>query len=204
VAGAYQGLYEELQEVPRGPAKMAVEGACWYDRHVEGLPAPTGDDQYGRFGEPGLHGFIRWVGELFSVKTPELRRQTIVAAMYGTWVKNEPEARKFWAEVARGGEEFAEAAPSTVLDAWLKAMVEKRGAKNELKPASLASTRVVSTPGTLIVRESRFRPSSTTPRKASTTFTNSLASKGSLPGPVHCGPAYSLWASDDARQHGRV
>jgi hypothetical protein len=57
--------------------------------------------------------------------------------MYGTWVKNEREARKFWVEVARGGEEFAENAPSTVLDAWLKAMVEKRGAKNELKPANL-------------------------------------------------------------------
>ena len=52
VASAYQGLYEELHEVPKGPAKMAVEGACWYDRNVEGLPAPTGDDQYVRFGEP--------------------------------------------------------------------------------------------------------------------------------------------------------
>jgi hypothetical protein len=28
-------------------------------------------------------------------------------------------------------------APSTVLDAWLKAMVEKRGSNNELKPANL-------------------------------------------------------------------
>lgn len=137
VASAYQGLYEELHDVPKGPAKMAVEGACWYDRYVEGLPAPTADDQYVRFGEPGLLEFIRWVGELFSIKTPELRRQTIVAAMYGTWVKNEREARKFWGEVARGGEEFAENAPSTVLDVWLKAMVEKRGAKNELKPGNL-------------------------------------------------------------------
>src|SRR5262249_41353989 len=72
VAGAYQGLYEELHDVPRGPAKMAVEGACWYDRHVEGLPSVSGDDQYVRFGEPGLHGFIRWVGdEVLSIKTPE-------------------------------------------------------------------------------------------------------------------------------------
>lgn len=115
---------------------MAVEGACWYDRHVEGLPLVSGDDQYVRFGEPGLHGFIRWVGELLSIKTPELRRQTIVAAMYGTLVKNEKEARKFWEEVGRGGEEYADNAPTTVLDAWLKAMAEKRG-KNELKPANL-------------------------------------------------------------------
>ena len=42
-----------------------------------------------------------------------------------------------FSEVARGGEEFVENAPSTVLDVWLKAMVEKRGAKNELKPANL-------------------------------------------------------------------
>ena len=68
VAGAYQGLYEELHDVPRGPAKMAVEGACWYDRNIEGLPPVSGDDQYIRFGEPGLHGFIRWVGELFTIR----------------------------------------------------------------------------------------------------------------------------------------
>ena len=136
VAGAYQGLYEELHNVPRGPAKMAIEGACWYDRHVEGLPPVSGDDQYVRFGEPGLHGFIGWVGELLSIKTPELRRPTIVAAMYGTWIKNEREARKFWEEVARGGEEYADNAPTTVLDSWLKGMAEKRG-KAELKPANL-------------------------------------------------------------------
>jgi hypothetical protein len=106
VASAYQGLYDELHDVPKGPAKMAVEGACWFDRHVEGLPPVSGDDQYIRFGEPGLHGFIRWVGELLSIKTPELRRQTIVAAMYATWIKNGREARKFWEEVARGGEEL--------------------------------------------------------------------------------------------------
>jgi len=137
VASAYQGLYEGLHDVPKGPAKMAVEGACWYDRNIEGLPPVSGDDQYIRFGEPGLHGFIRFVGELFTIKTPELRRQTIVAAMYGTFTKNEAEARKFWAEVARGGEEYAENAPSTILDAWLKAMAEKRGAKTEVKPANL-------------------------------------------------------------------
>jgi hypothetical protein len=136
VAGAYQGLYEELHDVPRGPAKMAVEGACWYDRNVEGLPPVSGDDQYIRFSEPGLHEFIRWVGGLLSIKTPELRRQTIVAAVYGTWLKNEREARKFWEEVARGGEEYTDTAPTTVLDAWLKAMAEKRG-RAELKPANL-------------------------------------------------------------------
>jgi hypothetical protein len=136
VAGAYQALYEELHGVPKKSAKMAIEGICWYDRNVEGLPPVSGDDQYVRFGEPGLHGFVRWIGELFSIKTRELQRPTIVAAMYGTWTKNEREARKFWDEVARGGQEYADNASSTVLDAWLKAMAEKRG-EAELKPANL-------------------------------------------------------------------
>ena len=57
-------------------------------------------------------------------------------------MKNEAEARKFWAEVARGGEEYAENAPSTILDAWLKAMAEKRGAKTEVKPANLYQASV--------------------------------------------------------------
>jgi hypothetical protein len=72
VASAYQGLYEELHDVPKGPAKLAVEGACWYDRYVEGLPAPTADDQYIRFGEPGLLEFIRW---LFGLLTSSAEAQ---------------------------------------------------------------------------------------------------------------------------------
>lgn len=97
MSGAYQGLYTDLAGVPRGAAKLAVEGVAWYDKNVEGLPAPKGDDVYTLFGKTGLHSFIRWVGEdIFTIKTPELKRQTIVAAMYGTFDKNEAEARKFW------------------------------------------------------------------------------------------------------------
>jgi hypothetical protein len=102
VSGAYQGLYPDLRDVHRAAAKLAVEGAAWYEKKVEGLPARSGDDVYTLFGKKSLHKFIKWIGEVFSVKTPELRRQTIVAAMYGTFDKNETEARKFWTEVSRG------------------------------------------------------------------------------------------------------
>jgi hypothetical protein len=95
VSGAYQGLYADLEEVSRGAAKLAVEGVAWFDRHIEGLPAPKGDDVYTLFGKTALHPFIKWVGEIFSIKTPELKRQTIVSAMYGTFEKNEADARKF-------------------------------------------------------------------------------------------------------------
>src|SRR6266702_3490553 len=76
VSGAYQGLYDDLRDVARGAAKIAVEGVAWYDRHIEGLPAPSGDDVYTLFGQANLHSYIRWIGELFSIKTPELYRQT--------------------------------------------------------------------------------------------------------------------------------
>jgi hypothetical protein len=135
VAGAYQGLYDELKDVPRGAAKLAVEGANWFRRAVDGLPAASGDEVYSLFGEAGLHGFIRWLGDLFSVKTPELRRTTIVGAMYGTFTANEDEARKFWREVSRGGVEFEENHPTTVLDAFYKSAIEDKR-KVDLKPGN--------------------------------------------------------------------
>ena len=58
VSGAYQGLYTDLAGVARGAAKLAVEGVAWYDKNVEGLPAPKGDDVYtlfGKTGAPPLH-----------------------------------------------------------------------------------------------------------------------------------------------------
>jgi hypothetical protein len=135
VSGAYQGLYEDLHDVPRPLAKFAAEGVAYYRTKVEGLPAPSGDDRYSLFGETGLHGFVRWVGELITIKTPELKRITIVAAMFATFVKNESEARKFWAAVARGGVEYEDNHPTTVLDAWLKASMENKSQKRDLKPA---------------------------------------------------------------------
>jgi hypothetical protein len=37
--------------------------------------------------------------------------------------------------VARGGDEFNETAPATVLDAWLKAAIEERRLRESLDPA---------------------------------------------------------------------
>jgi hypothetical protein len=141
VSGAYQGLYPELRDIPRGAAKLAVEGAAWYEKKVEGLPAPSGDDVYTLFGKKSLHKFIKWIGEVFSVKTPELRRQTIVAAMYGTFEKNETEARRFWTEVSRGGVEYEDNHPTTVLDTFLKSVFEEKK-KWDLHPANLYQASV--------------------------------------------------------------
>jgi hypothetical protein len=133
VSGAYQGLYQPLQNVPRPSAKLAVEGVAYWQKHVEGISAKQGDDVYTLMGHTALHPFIQWIGDLFTIKTPELKRVPIVAAMYATFDKNDQDARKFWQDVARGGREYEDNHPATVLDAWLKALKEN-GRAEKLKP----------------------------------------------------------------------
>lgn len=131
VAGAYQGLNEKLRDVPRASAKLAVEGVSWYRRHILGVNKNlTGDDIFVQFAEQGLETFIIWVGEIFTIKTPEMKRKEIVAAMYACFADgNEQEARNFWAEVARGGKEYDDNHPTTVLDAWFKRIKEEKDDK---------------------------------------------------------------------------
>ena len=132
VSGAYQGLISALTPVPKPIAKLGIEAINYYKRAVAGEPALTGDDMYEAFNQPALHPFLLWLGELFSIKTPELKRAQFVAAMYATFITNEEEAKKFWDQVARGGVEFEDNAPATVLDNWLKAI--KEGEIDDLKP----------------------------------------------------------------------
>ena len=129
VSGAYQGLYPALHDVPRDAAKLAIEGVTWYRRTIEGLPSATGDDQYALFAETGLHGFIQWIGELFSIKTPELKKPQVVSAIYATFIMNEVDAREFWEHVARGGVEYQESHPASMLSDWL--LKAKKGEMKE-------------------------------------------------------------------------
>ncbi len=142
VCGAYQGLYEDLRGVPVDIAKLAVEGVNWARKffdNPEGLPDYKGDDVGILFGETTLHSFVRWVGlDIFSSKTPELKRREIVAAMYVTFKAEnlQDEAREFWIEVARGGKEFEPKAPSTILDGELKEFYETKEGCGDQKPAN--------------------------------------------------------------------
>lgn len=131
VSGAYQGLYEAISDTPRIPAKLAVEGVAWYRRVVEGAPAPTGDDRYSLFGEAGLHSFIQYAGDTIGMKQPEMRKDTLLAAMYATFNMNEDEARDFWLHVSRGGVEYEPEHPATVLSSWLQ---DARKGEIKIKP----------------------------------------------------------------------
>jgi hypothetical protein len=136
VSGAYQGLYEPLRGIPKEHAKLAIDGIAWWMKHVEGLPVGLGDDAYELFGRDNMHGFIQWLGlDVFSIKTPELKRVPVIGAIYATFANNENGSKIFWAEVARGGAEYEETAPSTALDGWLKKLrEEKPNHKTEIKP----------------------------------------------------------------------
>jgi hypothetical protein len=136
VAGAYQGLVEPLKDVKRPSAKLGAEGYTWYQKEVQGLPTHRGDGQYSLFFDTDLHGFLCWLGDLLSVKTPELKPIQVIAALYATFSKNETEAKAFWNSVARGGVEFEDNAPATVLDKWLKDLDENKKKRSAgFKPA---------------------------------------------------------------------
>jgi hypothetical protein len=124
VAGVYQGLQIDLKDVPKAYGKLAVEGYVWHQRYVEKVPVATGDDIYVMFKDKGLHPYIKWVGSLHNSKTRELQLKPVTAAMFGMFQTNEHEARRFWEEVARGGDPDQEDLPTTALDIWLRGIYE--------------------------------------------------------------------------------
>ena len=77
VAGAYQGLYDNLSDVTRPVAKLGLEGYGWWSKNVEGLPVPAGDDLYTMFANTNLHDFLHFLAEIYSIKTPEMKRPQI-------------------------------------------------------------------------------------------------------------------------------
>jgi hypothetical protein len=135
VSGAYQGLYPDLAEVNRDTAKTAAEGIAWYEKFLERLPVATGDDRYAIFKDAGARKFIIWLDTVLSSKTPELKKTPIVAAIYGTYQKNQSAAEGFWHEVARGGDDYNDRAPSTLLDTWLKSIHEDKEDEYDVKGA---------------------------------------------------------------------
>jgi hypothetical protein len=98
-------------------------------RWVEDIGPPAGDDVYDLFNRKSHHPFLLWIGELFDIKTKEMRETGVIAAMYGTFVKAEAAAKEFWHQVARGGIEYEDTAPSTVLDRWLKVYAETKASE---------------------------------------------------------------------------
>lgn len=100
VSGAYKGLVPELDNVQKPKAKLGIEGIAWYERVIEKLPVPSGDDVYQLLFRQQYHPFLVWLEGILSLKTPELMRAAIVGAMYGTFLASGDGATEFWKHVA--------------------------------------------------------------------------------------------------------
>lgn len=120
VSGAYQYTYPELRSLHPDVVKLGAEGIAWYLRVIVGSNIDRGDDRYQLLGKPLYYDFLRWLGGLLDMKTPELKKIEIIAAMYATDIVAESASREFWEKVARGGNAYDEQDPTTVLDKWLK------------------------------------------------------------------------------------
>jgi hypothetical protein len=129
IAGAYQGLEEDLVTVPKAAGRKAVEGAAWFLMNKRGDDIPTGDERFDLFSRAALHPFFLMAGRVLSLKTPEFTKP-VVGAMFGAWEREPNDAETFFGDVAKQGGGNDADHPATVLDAWL---VEAREEK-ENKP----------------------------------------------------------------------
>lgn len=137
VCASYQGLCAELKTTPTDIVKLGTEAVFWFFQNSIGtMRNIKGDDRYQYLiDHPEIHRFLIWIGEkIYSVKTPELKRAPIAAALFGTFEHAEEDAREFWASVAKGGG-MDDDNPAAILDEWLKATLSKDKLAR-LKPAN--------------------------------------------------------------------
>jgi hypothetical protein len=138
VAGTYQMINDQIANLPRPNAKLAAEGISWELKTVQGIVhGNTGDDQYAKLGNEIYWPFITWANDLLDMKAPEFRKPAVVASMYATFEKDREHAKTFWSDVKRGGVQFDDRAPATVLDEWLKNQKEVSDPKKRAKPAEI-------------------------------------------------------------------
>lgn len=135
VAGAFQNVTDEMAGIDRGIAKLVVESVVWWRHNVEALPVPPGDGIYAAFANTDVQEFVKTTTKILSMKTPEMKRQPVIAALYATQRVNPAEAQTFWEGVARGGDETNDTDPMLVLDNWLRRAKEDANLKEKLKPA---------------------------------------------------------------------
>jgi hypothetical protein len=139
VAGAYQGLKEELASCNRKISKLAVEAISWTWRSVDGLEGiPTGDDAYQLFHRDDCVPFVLWLNGIINGRK-ELMRREVVAAMFKTYEVSQSAASSFWREVSFGPDFFTDdSKPAAVLIGELSRAAEERDFREKEFP-NLAS-----------------------------------------------------------------
>lgn len=134
VAGAYKGLHRELDEVPVKLAKLGIDGVAWFKSQLQGIPVAKGLERYELLHDKNLWPFILYLPEIFNMKTPEMRNNHVVAAMYATHEANPVVAEEFWRLVAIGGDTSTENHPTMTLDSWLLSVKAETDSAKKPKP----------------------------------------------------------------------
>jgi len=136
VTNAYASVVPELNGIARDILKLGAEGINWARSTVDRLPAKKADDRYEELMKSQNLTFLQWLGSIFSIKTPEMREQPIVAAMYKTYFVDIEKANEFWSSVARGGDEYNEQDPARAIDNWFRLMKADKN-KMGVRPAGV-------------------------------------------------------------------
>lgn len=143
VCGAYKGLHEELREIPLNIAQLGIQGIVYWKQNVQGIPQPKGDLIYQAIGEKENWPFLLWLPDVFNIKTPELRKREIVAAMYVTFERNEQAAKAFWKEVQAGGNVNEENHPTRTIDVYYQNAKTETDRRKRPKPHALYQSGIL-------------------------------------------------------------
>ena len=139
VAGAYQGLETALSGVKRVIARISAEGLAWHNNEVLGNPKIVGDDRYALLHDANYHPFVNWADSVISHRHyDEMKKASVLAAMYESFANFPREAQSFWKEVAKhvvlnGESGLDEDHPAARLGTWLVDAADKD--KKHFKPS---------------------------------------------------------------------
>jgi len=134
VAGAYKGLHRKLDELDVKLAKQGIDGIAWYRSTVVGAPVPKGHLRYELLNNEALWPFLLYLPQVFNMKTPEMRNNYVVAAMFATHEASTIAAEEFWKQVAIGGDVTTNNHPTKTLDDWLQAVKTQTDRAKKPKP----------------------------------------------------------------------
>jgi hypothetical protein len=137
VANAYASIIPALAGIPIATLKIGAEAIAWSRGTIDGLSPQKADDRYEELTHEQNHDFLKMLGSIITIKTPEMRALPVIAAMYKTYFVDPERAEKFWTSVARGGDEYNEQDPARALDGFLRRLKDRTARTEKIRPLQI-------------------------------------------------------------------
>jgi hypothetical protein len=131
---AYQGLFPDVATFDEVKSLAAIKGINRYHRFTGEGETWSGDDIGRMYFNRSYDKFIGFMNELLSDKCKELKRDEVIAAIYGTFLTSESRAVEFWNDVKTA---HKDGEASQVLDEQLEKNAQLKDLTKKLKPVSL-------------------------------------------------------------------